>query len=76
MRHAIEIYSPNGYEVREYPMNYVKDDILDVITLELQDAEWYRIRYHVCRNDEQQPCDSWETVIVSGDVPESEELPY
>jgi len=72
MKHSFQIYSPNGIETREFPLSYDKQQCLDGIIAELSGLAWYRIQYHLCRNETQQPCDPWTIEVEHGDVPEME----
>jgi hypothetical protein len=55
--------------VRRFYSSEDKEAIADAILNELQDRSWYRIDYHLCLNEEQQPCPQNEQIRSFGSVP-------
>src|SRR3990167_65957 len=45
------------------------EDVLDAVAAQLADRAWWRVSYHLCRNDEFQPCAPWQMARQFGKVP-------
>ena len=73
MEHAFEVYTQAGIEIARYPHTEDKQTLQDGILQGLEFEPWYRVRYHVCRNQERKPCEQWYIVAEHGDVPEDDE---
>jgi hypothetical protein len=73
VEHTFELYTPDGKTVERYPFVQEKQMLQESILQRLQSESWYRLRYHVCRNQERKPCEHWYIVAEHGDVPEDNE---
>lgn len=73
MEHAFEVYTQGGVTVERHPYDNDKQALQDDILVRLESEPWYRVRYHVCRNQERKPCEPWQMVAEHGDVPVEEE---
>lgn len=45
--------------VRRVPAAQSIRTVVDAVEAELADREWYQIWTHICRNDENLPCEPW-----------------
>ncbi|TDQ39240.1 hypothetical protein [Aureibacillus halotolerans] len=72
MIHSFEVYSPSGIEIKEYDTSKTKEQCVTEIVDSLKSVKWYRIRYHLCHNEEQKPCDPWQLEHEHGNIPDPE----
>lgn len=72
--HKFEIRSETFNEVRSFSINdtHSKDSILEKIKEEINDEEFYEIRYHKCNHDIPKKCDGSEVVAQKGELPSLE----
>lgn len=68
--HKFNILSETQKEKRSYSVNRSKEEILEEIKQELENASYYEIRYHKCNHDIPKSCEDEEVVASKGDLPE------
>lgn len=72
MEHAYEIYTASGSTVKNYPASDDRSTIEAGLINGLGSETWYRLRYHLCGNSVQSPCQPWEDVKEKGTLPVEE----
>lgn len=73
MEHVFAIYTPGGDEIERYPADQDRETLEAEILERVAANPWCRVQYHLCRDQERQPCDQWELVAEFGDVPDPTE---
>lgn len=72
MFHKFRITAESINETRSYSVNRDKEMILIDIENELENDEWYQIKYHKCNHDIPEPCKDETIVAEKGEIPEEE----
>ena len=71
--HKFNIDSESVNEMRSFSTSRDKEQILGDIEQELENDEYYEVKYHLCNHDIPEPCEDEDVVATKGEIPEDED---